>query len=236
MSFTDEQLMAYADGELDEGARAEIAAALARDPALAARVQEHRAAREQLQAAFAPVLDEPIPDRLTAAIDAPARTRVVDLRDAREGKTRGRARWSWPEWAAIAASLLLGVLIGLTALESRLTFVERDGSLIAAGPLERALKEQLSDGEGEHRVALSFRSRNGAFCRAFISRDDLSGLACRGADGWNIHALAEAPARSAQYERASSALPAGVLAAIDQWIEGEPLTLEEEASAREKGW
>ena len=42
MRFSDEMLMAYADGELDLVARAEIEAAMAKDPAVARAVERHR--------------------------------------------------------------------------------------------------------------------------------------------------------------------------------------------------
>jgi uncharacterized protein YaiL (DUF2058 family) len=67
MSFSDETLMAYADGELEPAARAEVESAMRGDPEVAARVARHQALRTDVFAAFAPVLDEPVPARLSAA-------------------------------------------------------------------------------------------------------------------------------------------------------------------------
>ena len=54
MKFSDETLMAYADGELDDDQRAAIERAVGADPALAERVAQHQALRSDVFAAFAP--------------------------------------------------------------------------------------------------------------------------------------------------------------------------------------
>ena len=56
MKYDDETLMAYADGELDAAQRAQIDAAIAQDPGLALRVQEHKALRARMTGAFSRVL------------------------------------------------------------------------------------------------------------------------------------------------------------------------------------
>lgn len=240
MNITDEQLMAYADGELDEATRDEIAAALERDPALAARVREHEAMRAQVQSAFAAILDERIPGRLVAAVNASSpRGSVTDLEQAKARRQeRQRTRWSWPEWGAVAASLVMGLLIGRTTLELNETIIGRNGDLIASGSLADALENSLSNEDGEHRVALSFRSNEGDYCRAFVSGagTQTAGLACHGGAGWRIRMLSEVRAQSTPYEQASAALPAAVLETIDAHIDGEPLTIEEERAARIEGW
>jgi len=43
MTFSDETIMAYVDGELDAPARAAVDASLATDPELARRIARHRA-------------------------------------------------------------------------------------------------------------------------------------------------------------------------------------------------
>ena len=45
MTFSEETLIAYADGELDAATRAALEAALASDPQLAQRIERHRALR-----------------------------------------------------------------------------------------------------------------------------------------------------------------------------------------------
>ncbi|MTW05150.1 anti-sigma factor family protein, partial [Pseudoduganella ginsengisoli] len=67
MSFSEETLMAYADGELAPPEREQVERAMQGDPELAARVARHQALRSDVFAAFAPVLDEPVPARLAAA-------------------------------------------------------------------------------------------------------------------------------------------------------------------------
>lgn len=65
--MNEEQLHACADGLLGRDERARIEAALAASPADAARVNAWIRQSELLRAAFAPVLDEPIPERLRLA-------------------------------------------------------------------------------------------------------------------------------------------------------------------------
>ena len=72
MRFSDETLMAYADGELDPQERAAIEEAMRDDPAIANAVANHRALRADVAAAFAGILDEPVPARLQPQVPAPA--------------------------------------------------------------------------------------------------------------------------------------------------------------------
>src|ERR1700736_4408975 len=116
MTFSEETLMAYADGELDPATRAAVEAAMAGDPQLAQRVARHQRLRTRLSGAFDPVLDEPLPQRLLNTVrSAPANARadnVVPLQRARASAPR----WSWPQWGAIAASLVAGVLLAALLL------------------------------------------------------------------------------------------------------------------------
>jgi anti-sigma factor RsiW len=119
VTLDEETLMAYADGELDPAQRAEIAAAIEKDPALAARVEKHRALRAEVAGAFAPVLTQPVPERLraaaigTAAPAERARGNVVPF--PTRGTRAPGAPWRAREWFAMAASLVLGVLISWRA-------------------------------------------------------------------------------------------------------------------------
>lgn len=92
----DTDLSAFADGQLPAERLAVVEAALARDPALAARVAEIRAQNAALIAALDPWLAEPIPERLLAAATPPAQP---------------RAGW-WKPAIAAAATLVLGLAAG----------------------------------------------------------------------------------------------------------------------------
>jgi hypothetical protein len=90
-------------------------------------------------------------------------------------------------------------------------------------------------------IGVSFRARNGDYCRTFVLREQstLAGLACRGHEAWRLEVLAHnpaPPAAAAGYRPAGSALPAGVAHTLDELIAGEPLDAGAEAAARARGW
>src|SRR5580658_882117 len=176
MSFSDETLAAYVDGELDPAAAAEIEEAARQDPRIEERIARYRALRNRLQAAYAAELDEPVPDRLLAALQNPAprpSTAVADL----------AARWRY----SLAASVLIGVGAGFLAWRhSHPASMENvDGTLIARGALATGLSDQLSGpatpGAGATgptvRIGLSFVAKSGDYCRTFSLSAD-AGLAC----------------------------------------------------------
>lgn len=109
MPITDDDLMAYADGQLADERREAVEQALARDPSIASRVASIREQNAELRHAFDPWLDEAIPPRLVAA--AGGRT------------ARGVLVRAWPAYAA-AATLVLGLAAGWTARDAML---ERTG-------------------------------------------------------------------------------------------------------------
>jgi len=171
-SWPDEKLMAYADGQLDAAERAEVEAAMARDPQVAQRVEQHRALRKKISAAFDPVLLETVPDRLIAATRGtqgqarPATTNVrreatvTDLRRVRAArkaeaasvaavarKPEGPRRpWTWVEWSSMAASVAAGAVIAVLALTSPGTdrIGTHNGQLVAQADLAQALSNQLA--------------------------------------------------------------------------------------------
>ncbi len=245
MKLSAETLMKFADGELAPAEHAAVEAALASDPESAARVAALRAQRAALARAFDGVLQEPLPERLlTAARTAPAAGGTVAALDRARAQhvARSRARWSLPQWSAMAASLILGLLVGYLALrpDDAALLAPTDAGLVARGDLARALTERLSGdtGNAPFAVGLSYRAKNGEYCRAFsMSREALAGIACRVDDTWRVKALAPSEA-SAQggYRLAGSALPPLIVQAVNAQIDGEPRDASAEASARSRGW
>ena len=246
MNYDDEILMAYADDELEETLRAEISAAMARDPVLARRVEAHRALRAEVAGAFANVLKQPLPEQMVASAhgavsgpsgDAP-RGNVVQFpaRSTRPPSTPWRAR----EWLAMAASLVLGVFITWKLLAPRdATLVAvRDGTMVARGALAYALDRQLASeqaGAEPVLIGLTFRTPEGQYCRSFTApAAGTAGLACRTSAEWRIPVIDVAP--SSGDVRQAAAPPPVVLQAIEARIVGEPLDAAGEELARNAGW
>jgi len=243
MSITDEVLMAYADGELDPKARAEVESAMAADPQVARRVAEHKALRNTLRATYDPVLDEPIPGRLAAAARAPragTTSNVIPIRRRRQ------PRMPLPYWGAIAASFVVGVLVWHfgTQLYSPEAVVEHNGQLLASGTLERALSTQLvtdQQAQSPVQIGVSFRSKSGNYCRTFQlhAGDKLAGLACRDQGNWQLEVLARnaaSPGGHPEFRPAGSSLPPAIARALDEAIDGEPLDAQGEARAKASEW
>lgn len=71
LTVNEDELQAYADGQMDRPRHAEVAAWLASHPAEAGRVEDYRCQNEALHALFDPVLDEPVPQRMQRPQPAP---------------------------------------------------------------------------------------------------------------------------------------------------------------------
>jgi anti-sigma factor RsiW len=267
MSISDEMLMAYADGELEAAERAQVEAAMKADPDVARRVERHKALRRQLNATFDRVLDEPVPDRLVAAVrgsrasssvnataGASAVRGVTDLDRVRAEKAvasatrvaQARASWSWPQWGAMAASLVVGAVIGHFALNAPELgpIGSHAGQLVAQAALADALSNQLASTQSADapvQIGTSFKAKAGDFCRTFVLQqgEPVGGLACRAGDTWRIDTLARVepgPAADGGYRPAGSDMPTPVRAAVETQISGEPLDASGEEQAKNNGW
>ncbi|HEU4372940.1 MAG TPA: hypothetical protein VFS02_05595 [Telluria sp.] len=245
MRFTDETLMAFADGELDEATRAEVERAMRADPALAVRVQQHIALRRDVFRAFVRTLDEPVPQRLRQVVASPKVIQLDSVRAARKQAAEAPRHWSWPEWGAIAATLVVGVLagsFGLKSVQGETTFAMAgaNGALTAHGKLDAALTQQLASappaGAGV-RIGVSFVGRDGQYCRTFAMAS-AAGLACRAGAAWTIPVMVEGDGGSGggDYRQAGSEMPPAVLAAMDARAVGPSLDAKAEQAAAQRNW
>ncbi|WP_457442448.1 hypothetical protein [Roseateles sp. P5_E4] len=190
-----------------------------------------KAERRRLAAAFDGVLNEPVPERLRALLAEPA-AQVVDLGAVRAQR---RAMSSWAAWGGMAATLLLGTLIGTRLTPPGATDENR---LVATGAIAQALDRQLASAPGGAvAVQVSFKARDGRYCRSFTTTAS-AGLACRDGDGaWALQQVAAvAPTPGTGMRQAATALPPAVLGAMDGLIAGEALNAEQERTARDAGW
>ncbi|MGE8508903.1 MAG: anti-sigma factor family protein, partial [Paraburkholderia terricola] len=88
----EEELHAYVDGTLSDERRAEVERALEQNPELAARISDYFSLNNMFHERYDRVLNEPVPNRLQAP--APRRWRIAA---------------NWPQFAGMAAALVLGV-------------------------------------------------------------------------------------------------------------------------------
>ncbi len=227
-SISDEELIAWVDGELSPEAAARVAAAVAQEPDLATRAAAHRRLAARMTGAFGPIADVPValPSRETASVIS-----LDAVRAARAAKLRRPERWVLP--GAVAASLLVGVMVGhQTTMVAGVD--DRSEALALAPPIARALDGQLSGESGPIRVSLSFRDKDGGYCRSFAARH-IGGIACRGGDGWRLRYATPASQEVAgDYRMAGD--DAVKAAVVDGMISGDPLDSAGERKARATGW
>jgi len=245
----DDTLQAYVDGELDAADAARIEAALAHDDVLARRVERARAVRAQLRAAFDPVLDEPVPARLSALLQprsAPAATPAAPHATPAGGHRATRRRTTHRRWfvpgAALAASVaLLAVTFWWWRPGGELVRMQ-GGQSFAAGALTHALDESLASepkANAPVAIGLSFRSTDGRICRTFVLRraPARAGLACRSDAGWELPVLsAVATPEGSELRQAASGMPPAVQAAVDARLRGNVFDARQERAARDAGW
>ena len=255
--------MAYVDGELPPADHAAFEIRLAHEPALAGAVARERALRTRLQSAYAPALDEPVPaallDLLAMPGPAPAIAPVAandavaqGANDAHRAALPHARRWAWPQFAAMAACLVLGVLFGTRVLaphpstggDTLALGVAADGAITAQGALRDALEQDVAgtvlDPNAKVGVGLTFRDHAKDYCRTFTLDSSSSGIACRQRDGWVVahieHATNAREGEAGAYRTAASPLSPALLQAIDAMRDGDTLDAAAEAAAKARGW
>ncbi|ANY20696.1 hypothetical protein A6F68_02195 [Tsuneonella dongtanensis] len=233
MTRDSDEIRAYVDGELDKLTAARIAREAESDAELASAIAAERSLREALTAHFAPVLAEPVPERLTTPIDAARKIVSLDeIRNQRFGFNARTLRWAGP---AMAAALVLALLIpGLRSGQTE----TRDGLTFASNDLARALDSQLVADQrqgDETRILLSFADEEGTLCRGF-ARADVSGIACRRGGGWHLRVQRDGIDVSANDYRQASSVDSAIMEAAQGMAAGPALDAAAERAAKERGW
>lgn len=230
MTPTRKQLAAWADEEITGALAEEIAAAVEMGPNMQREVEIHRQLKSKLGSHFAPLLDEPVPDRLSDLLRSEATVLSLDAARAHREDKRRPMRWVWIAGPALAASLALAVFMPRGA---------QNVSADYAGPqVAQLLDNQLAaeqNGQTEARVLLSFRNESEEFCRAFTA-EQASGIACRDEQGWRFAIQGEAGVRVNSEYRPAGADMAAIMEEAQLMAVGPALDAAEEASAREAGW
>ena len=269
MSIDDELLMAYADGALSPEDAATVEKAMQSDPAVADKVAAYRRDRELLAEAFAQPMHEAPPQHLIDAVDASVEQLGEDATDAEQGGSvvpfrsrrsapRAPGGFDWRLPLAASVALIIGAVAGrqLPGLPNSIdhALVRADAAAIDPGnPLFVALETTpggqpyplaQADREGGDVIVpvLTFRSRDGRFCREFEINSETAvsvGIACREPDYWKMEILLAAedrPADSTTYQAASGYSEEALSVVIDKLMAEDPLGMEAEADLIGRGW
>jgi hypothetical protein len=246
MHPTKETLSAFVDGELDPSERAEVAALVESDPKLGAYVAEQEELRASLNAAFADIIAEPIPERLFAsAANAPIsfRFRLRRWLGATPERRSPMGRFVIP-----ALTMALGLIVGVgvergSSSTSDFTTSPSTGAIVARAELAQTLDQRLASEEqkGATHIGVTFRDKAGALCRSFeVSRHDATtdGFACHHAGDWQIGALVSRPPSrtNSAYALAGSSMPDTIRDEIAAHMKGAPLDAADERRARDRSW
>lgn len=207
MTLNDERIGAYLDGELLPEERAEVERALAENNGAAARLERLRSTDALVRSAMrAPPAENETDVLLRKALGWAAANDPIAQFVLNDTPPPRRELWV-RRAAAIAAACLIGVLAGrMAAPEGFVASDMRLGSQIAR-VLDRAPSGDVTPvARGEMRVALSFRTESGDFCRQFRSENGQGAsdaIACRdGGGAWRLIAQAATQAATG-YQTAS---------------------------------
>ncbi len=198
-TVSDEDLMAYADGELGDAEASRIGRAIDNDPALAARLKVFRLTGRALAPQFDALdLGETPASMLDAIRNTPVRTRPTlasRLQGVLDGLRFGPT--PWPALASLAAGLLIGAGVAQLAGHGGAMFtVQPDGTIVASGRLGKILESSPSAAVGTSDIVAtsSFESVDDRYCRLYQAPRQ-TGLACRNPAGdWQILAIGEGTA------------------------------------------
>jgi surface antigen len=264
--ISDEMLMAYADGELGGGDRANVEAYLAQSSEGAGRLSVFTATGRGLADVFRVSMFEPVPDQLLNFVKSqPAAVAGQALGDnvvAFERPKRAPAPVAIRNWSLAAAACLTLVAVGAGSYWNRMsapageTFALKQpasGEAVAGTELASTLDTTLSGASVARDIAgaaaaikpvFTFATASNDFCRQYVitrsATEAISGVACRSSDGqWQIKShVAYAPekAKDGQIVTAGKDGVAAVEATVDQLIKGNVFDGAEEAALMKNGW
>ena len=246
-AFSDETVMRYVDGELDDETSAQVEAALANDPELSRRIELFAETRLAAQEAMRRMLDEPVPDALKGAVEAMvAKAKAAPdptLATWRVGSGRPHIVSPANDWMRLAAAACIagvlgvgaGMLVGGETEPGGLRIANVDADAVATGlrSIPTGSETTLAGAATRFKAIATFRDSRQALCREFeldlADRSTVTSVACSVDGNWVVRFAVNAPAGDDGYAPASSseALEA-YLAAINA---GAPLSETEEKQA-----
>jgi len=248
--FSDETVMRYVDGELDDDTSALIETALATDPALGRRIELFAETKLATREAMRPMLEEPVPEALKGAVES----MVAKAKAAPDGPTAtvrgagGRVRLLSPanDWVRMAAAACVAGVLGVAAgamlggqRESsglQIANIDSEGLSMALRSIAAGSETTLADATTRFKAIASFRDSEQALCREFeldmADRSTVISVACNEGADWVVRFAVKALGNDSGYAPASSAEALeAYLTAINA---GAPLSESDEKQALDK--
>lgn len=244
-TISDEKLIAFLHGELSAADAADLESALNDDPALAERLESFSDQDAEIRDAFASIMTDTVPQHLLDAVgERPKSAEIVSIGQARA--RRAKIVWGLPQWSAMAASLVVGLMVGGQAINLAgapdaeiLAQSSKDGFILQAS-LQKALASTASGeqvqvaGLGKMDVAITFKSIDGQTCRQFKLQagaqiDDA--VACRTQSQWRLEAFGRRNDVAGEMRTASGEASPAIVSAVDNLIDGDVLVGDAEKAA-----
>lgn len=257
MTYSDEKLSAYLDGELPPEETAAIRDALEKDVLLRDRLARLQRADAAVRAAYGAIDDTPLPESVTDLLKGGA----AEKRPAGpEGNIRffpamrrRAAAAPWPVAIAASLAMVVGFISGQqlsfspdapSGAVQMARVIEPNTPLFEV--LNRGVSAQThqiaSDADLRLEPVLSFRRLDGSYCREFFAHDANSrthSVACKEEENWIIKIAVTTSAGNTPegaYETASTAGDTLVTDYIDRIISGDALSAEEEEDLSRSDW
>jgi hypothetical protein len=219
--ISDEMLMAFVDGELDEATAETVRRAIAEDPVLAERSAAFGSSRDMVRKAFADTRNQPVPEALVAS--------VLGRRPATPARSSGRGGFmqaALPLAASIA--LLFGVGGYWYGQQTAEPAIASDLAAMAAalGATESGERQTIElDSAPADFASLETYQVEGGICRTFEVAGEgraLRGVGCkRGAD-WRVEMTVAHAGGGGGYAPASDSSTAAIDAFLDA-LEAQPV-------------
>jgi anti-sigma factor RsiW len=160
LMHSDETLVAYLDGELDEAARQDVDSWLEADAAARDRMMALAASASLVRSAFADILNEELPERLIIAARgdaaeplAPAAAEIIAFAPPPKPAAAGAFR-RWGPMAA-AAALAFGIVLGGAGGYYGIPALTGPGANPPATALSAATNDWLNNAAGYYKLAVA---------------------------------------------------------------------------------
>jgi hypothetical protein len=242
LHLSDEILMAFADGELEEPTVAAIAKAMAEDPIIAKRIMGFQQSRRLTRSAFSAALMPDVPPELRAAVSA--QIKAYETASTTQSEADVKPLWNirlvrreaFMQTALAASVAAIALVLGYFAgwhgrSEANGLIAQLESPIVRQELNTTASGKDVDLPFGRLRVISTYRLANGSVCREFrlqSSIEKTEAVACRNGEWNTTFALAD-PVNDAGY--LPSAGGDSIAAYLHNIGAGQPLVDDAEAKA-----